>query len=210
MGCWGHAPLSQINPGKSLDFNKGRFMERQNPAAPWNNRAPCLGISGSLPRKSQRSPLCSFPCYSHPKIMEMVLVVPSSAEFQAPKKQREDIPKEKVFPKSLFPFFGLFPSCFLAHPGSSGRAGRRSRDSRLRGRGWVTPGTFQGVRKTGISSASRAHAEPRLAGNWDLGGGSGKEGGHGSGSAPSAPLGDVFLGIRTPGMSKLPLEALSP
>lgn len=122
--------------------------------------------------------------------MEIVPVVLRAMEFQAPKQQREEIPKGKLYPKSLFSFLGLSSSCFLPHPGSSGREGRRSRDSWLRGQGWVAREAFQGLRKTWRSSASRAQSQWET----DLGGGRRIKGGHELGSAPSAALGDTLFG----------------
>lgn len=126
--------------------------------------------------------------------METVPVVLRAMEFQVPKNKAKRFSKENS-PKYLSSFLGLSSSCFLPHPESSGRAGRRSRDSWLRGQGWVVRVAFQGLRKTGRSPASRAHPELRLpVGNWDLEGGSGMQGGHESGSALSASLGDVLFG----------------
>lgn len=167
MGCWGHAPLSPINPGKSRGFNKGRFMERQNPAAPWNNR---VGSRGSLPGKPRRSPLRSFPRYSRPKIMEMAPAVPSATQFQALKTTKGSDSQRKRLSQIFILVFGPFvsPAVFSHIPGVQG--GREARSKQIQG--FVAEGTGMGWHeghskvsgKPGDPSASRAHPEPRRSG----------------------------------------------
>lgn len=207
MGCRGHAPLSPINPGKSRGFNKGRFMERQNPAAPWNNR---VGSRGSLPGKPRRSPLRSFPRYSRPKIMEMAPAVPSATEFQALKTTKGSDSQRKRLSQIFILVFGplVSPAVFSHIPGvQEGREAdpSRSKDSRLRGQGWGgTRDIPRSQENREILRLPELIPSPDSVGNRDLGGGSGIEGGHGPGSAPSAALGDgVFLGIPTSGKSNL-------
>lgn len=133
--------------------------------------------------------------------METVPVVLRATEFPAPKNKREEIPKGKLFPKFLFSFWGFSSSCFLPHPGSSGREGRKSRGGDRDG--WCE-GHSKVSRKPGDPRLPELIPSPDSEGNWDLGGGNGIDGDHGdhgSGSAPSAALGD-FLGIPTSGMSK--------
>lgn len=131
--------------------------------------------------------------------MEMAPAVPSATEFQALKTTKGSDSQRKRLSQIFILVFGplVSPAVFSHIPGVQG--GReanpsRSKDSWLRGQGWGgTRDIPRSQENREILRLPELVPSPDSVGNRDLGGGSGIEGGHGPGSAPSAALGDGFF-----------------
>lgn len=162
-------------------------MERQNPAAPWSNRVPLPWDREESPEKKPPAFTTFLLSVSFPskKSWKRCLSCSEPRNSRLLKNKGKRFPKESSFPNIYSHFWAFLPAAFSHIPGVQDMHGR--------GQGWVAQGAFQDG-KPGDPRLPELIPSPDSVGNWDLGGGKGIEGGHGSGSAPSVGWGDVFFG----------------